>query len=75
MFTRWRGKEYFYKEIDKARKAEAEANARGDIGGEPVMGMPSRNPQFVSRPNAMPPPGVMPPQAMPPRGAPAMAMA
>jgi hypothetical protein len=59
--VRFKGKEYFYKQIDSARKLEAEANARGDVGGEPTMGIPSRNPQFVSRPNTMPA------QAMPAR--------
>jgi len=58
--VRFKGKEYFYKEIDKARQKEAEANARGDVGGEPVLGIPSRNPQFVSRPTTIP-------QAMPAR--------
>jgi hypothetical protein len=63
--VRWKGKEYWYKQIDSARKQETEANMRGDIGGEPVMGIPSRNPQFVSRPNAMPgQPGVMPARAV-----------
>ena len=62
--VRFRGKEYFYKEIDKSRQKEALQNSRGDIGGEPVMGIPSRNPQFVSRPNAMPPQGAMPARAM-----------
>jgi hypothetical protein len=52
--VRFKGKEYFYKQIDSARKQEAIQSSRGDIGGEPVMGIPSRNPQFVSRPNAMP---------------------
>jgi hypothetical protein len=62
--VRFKGKEYFYKQIDSARKQEAMQNSRGDIGGEPVMGIPSRNPAFVSRPNAMPgQPGAMP--AMP----------
>ena len=63
--VRFRGKEYFYKEIDKSRQKEAEANARGDIGGEPAMGIPSRNPQFVSRPTTMPSQGM--PAAMPSR--------
>jgi hypothetical protein len=52
--VRWRGKQYFYKEIDKAREDETKANMRGDIGGEPTTAMPSRTPAFVSRPNAMP---------------------
>ena len=59
--VRFKGKEYFYKQIDSARKQEAMQNSRGDIGGEPAIGMPSRNPQFVSRPNAMPgAPGAIP---------------
>ena len=52
--VRFKGKEYFYKQIDSARKQEMMQNSRGDIGGEPVLGIPSRNPQFVSRPNTMP---------------------
>lgn len=66
--VKWKGKEYFYKEIDKARQQEMAADSRGDIGGEPVMAIPSRNPAFVSRPNAMP--GTLPaamPAAMPSR--------
>jgi hypothetical protein len=53
--VRFKGKEYFYREIDKSRKQEALANSRGDIGGEPTSALPSRNPQFVSRPNTMQP--------------------
>lgn len=66
--VRFKGKEYFYKQIDSARKQEAMQSSRGDIGGEPVLGIPSRNPQFVSRPNAMPP-NAMPASAIPARAA------
>jgi hypothetical protein len=60
--VRFKGKEYFYKQIDSSRKQEAMQNARGDIGGEPTTALPSRNPQFVSRPNTMP--GAMPARAV-----------
>lgn len=56
--VRFKGKEYFYKQIDSARKQEAIQSSRGDIGGEPTAAMPSRNPAFVSRPNSIPPQGV-----------------
>lgn len=61
--VRWKGKEYWYKQIDSARKQEGMANSRGDIGGEPTTALPSRNPQFVSRPNAMPQQGAIPARA------------
>lgn len=49
----WNGIEHYYKQIDKTRQQKAMAEARSDIGGEPAMAIPSRNPQIVSRPNSM----------------------
>jgi hypothetical protein len=66
--VRFKGKEYFYKQIDSARKQEAMQSSRGDIGGEPSAGIPSRNPQFVSRPNTMAMPVQGMPQGIPMRG-------
>jgi hypothetical protein len=45
-----RGTDYFYKEIDDARKTAQENSGRDDIGGEQTPGIPSGPPSFISRP-------------------------
>lgn len=47
--TNWKGQEYWYKQIDAARKKMSEANQRPDVGGRPTMAIPA-SPRFISRP-------------------------
>lgn len=58
-----KGTDFFYKLIDSARKGSQQNEARDDIGGEQVSGIPTGPPAFVSRPQGaqqppQPPPGM-----------------
>jgi len=48
----WKGQEYFAKQIDQARQAQAKFDGRDDIGGEPTNAS-AHNPTFISRPGRM----------------------
>lgn len=53
----WKGQEYFAKQIDQARSAQAKFDNRDDIGGEPTGNAIPQVPTFISRPGYM---GAMP---------------
>jgi single-stranded DNA-binding protein len=70
--SQWVGQKTMVTQIDKARQEMQMFGQRNDIGGEPVQGIPSQQPTFVSRPGQQqsvgPPP--QPQQQNQPQGQP-----
>lgn len=68
--SQWVGQKAMVTQIDKARQEMQMFGQRNDIGGEPVQGIPTSQPTFVSRPGMQQSVGPPPqPQPQPQQGA------